>query len=160
MTTLKLRNKRWYPFIFLVGAAAAIAVLHPALGNKPELVVSSIGAVAAFTFFLYKQHLDETRLFKELFDEFNKRYYKMSEGLNEIVYGTQQCEPSEPQKKLLFKYLNLCSEEYLFYKAGYIDNEVWNSWQKGMEDVFKHIRGSAFWEREKLNDSYYGFRLK
>ena len=160
MTTLKLKNRRWYPLTFLIGSAAAVGVLHPALGNRPELLLSGVGAIAGFTFFLYRQHLDETKLFKELFVEFNKRYDEMKDGLNEIVDCMQQVEPSEPQRKLLFSYLNLCSEEYLFYKAGYIDHEVWESWRKGMEDVFKPLRGSKFWEKEKANDSYYGFSLK
>jgi hypothetical protein len=161
MTTLKLQNRRWYPFIFLTTVSAvAVYLLHPKLGNKPELLLPAFGAIAGFIFFLYRQHLDETKLFKDLFVQFNERYDKMKDGLNEIVDGTLKGEPSEAQRKLLFSYLNLCSEEYLFYKAGYIDHEVWESWRSGMEDVFKRLRDSEFWKTEQQNGSYYGFKLK
>ena len=70
---LRLRNKKWYPLFFLVasGAAAAIWLLFLP-GHRPELLLSGIGAVAGFTYFIYRQHLDETKLFKELFVEFNE----------------------------------------------------------------------------------------
>ena len=159
MIRLKLKNRRWYPFIFLIGSAAAIALLYALGYEKPEQLLAGVVTVAGFTHFLYRQHLDETKLFKELFVEFNRRYDEMKDGLNEIVYGTQQGEPSEPQRKLLFSYLNLCSEEYLFYEAGYIDQEVWESWREGMEDVFRRLRGSEFWKQEREKNSYYGFPL-
>ena len=77
-----------------------------------------------------------------------------------IAYGPQQGELSQPERELLFSYFNLCSEEFLFYKAGYIDQDVWKSWRKGMDVVFKLSRVSALWESESKNDSYYGFQLE
>jgi uncharacterized membrane protein YjjP (DUF1212 family) len=71
---LKLHNRRWYPLIFLLVAATVIAAfLRFGAGRGPEISLSAIGVVAGFAYFLYRQHLDETRLFKELFAEFNAR---------------------------------------------------------------------------------------
>jgi len=155
---LKLYNKSWFPFILLVGSAAVFVTwLRFGSDHRPELLVSGIGAVAGFTYFLYRQHLDETKLFKELFVEFNGRFDKMNDGLNKILFGPPQGDLSEAERELLFDYFNLCSEEYLFYKAGYIDERVWRSWRKGMDLFLKHPRIAPLWEKEKQNDSYYGF---
>ena len=63
--TLKLRNKRFYPFLFLVLAAAAVAMAFGVPdGNRLTFVISLIGASTGFVYFLYRQHLDETNLFK------------------------------------------------------------------------------------------------
>jgi hypothetical protein len=72
---LKLYNKRWYPYIFISASVAVIAGwLYFSTGHRPELLFSAVGAVGGLTYFLYRQHLDETRLFKELFVEFTERY--------------------------------------------------------------------------------------
>jgi len=157
---LRLHNKRWYPCIFLIGSTAVVAGLHPATGNRPELLLSCIGALAGFTHFLYRQHLDETKLFKELFVEFNARYDKMNDGLNKILYGPTKGDLSESERDFLFSYFNLCSEEHLFYRAGYIDQNVWISWCKGMDMFLKHPRIIALWESERESGSYYGFPPK
>jgi hypothetical protein len=118
---LRLHNKKWYPFIFLFGSAAILALwFYYAAGHRPELLLSGLGALAGFFYFIYRQHLDETKLFKELFVEFNERYDKLNEELNRILVGRQDGELSESERELVFSYFNLCAEEYFFYNAGYI----------------------------------------
>jgi hypothetical protein len=155
---LKLHNKRWYPFGFLIGSATVIAGWLHFSDHRLDLLVSAIVGVAGFTYFLYRQHLDETRLFKELFAEFNKRYDDLSGGLNTILFGPPEGSLSADEKKLLFSYFNLCAEEHFFYKAGYIDQHVWQSWYRGMRVFFEHPRIQALWEQDCKADSYYGFR--
>ena len=155
---LTLHNKRWYPYIFLIGSAAVIAGwFRFAEGHRPELLVSAVGAVAGFTYFLYRQHLDETKLFKELFVEFNIRYDALNDGLNTILFGPSEGLLSANERDYLFSYFNLCAEEYFFYKAGYIDRQVWEAWYRGMKDFFKHPRIQALWKQDCKADSYYGF---
>lgn len=62
-------------------------------------------------------------------------------------------------KQVLFDYFNLCAEEYLYYKTGFIDEEVWASWLRGMGAFAKveHIR--SLWQAELEAGSYYGFTL-
>jgi hypothetical protein len=156
---LTLHNRRWYPLFFLVAIAIVIAAwLRFAAGQQPELLISAIGGVAGFTYFLYRQHLDEARLFKELFVEFNGRYDALSDGLNAILIGPTEGLLSASERKHLFSFFNLCAEEYFFYKAGYIDHHVWGSWHRGMNVFFKHPRIQALWEQDCKADSYYGFR--
>jgi hypothetical protein len=155
---LRLHNKRWYPIIFSVGSAVVVTGwLRFAPGHRPELLLSFIGAVAGFTYFIYRQHLDETKLFKELFVEFNERYDKMNERLNGILFGPFEGDLSDTERYLLFSYFNLCAEEYFFYRAGYIDHHVWKSWRRGMKVFFSHPRVRSLWERDCKADSYYGF---
>jgi len=156
---LKLHNKRWYPFIFLAGSAAVItAWLYFSTGHRPELLFSSVGAVAGLTYFLYRQHLDETRLFKELFVEFNARYAVLNDGLNKILFGPTEGLLTPDERDRLFSYFNLCAEEYFFYQAGYFDQQVWASWYRGMTPFFSHPRIRALWDQDSKSDSYYGFQ--
>jgi len=155
---LRLHNKRWYPIIFLVGAATVAATWFRFVPeHRPELLLSSIVAVAGFTYFFYRQHIDETKLFKELFVDFNARYGEMNERLNGILSGPFEGDLSDAEREVLFSYFNLCAEEYFFYRAGYIDQNVWNSWRRGMKVFFSHPRVRSLWERDCRADSYYGF---
>src|SRR5215472_6879685 len=155
---LTLRNRKWYPLVFLIGSSAAIvAWLRFAAGHPPELLLSAIGGIAGFTYFKYRQHLDEARLFKELFAEFNGRYDALSDDLNGILFGASAGTLTADEREQLFSYFNLCAEEYFFYKAGYIDRDVWESWCRGMKVFFNHPRIQALWEQDCKADSYYGF---
>ncbi len=158
---LKLQNKQFYPHLF-IGVAALLTVLKVVLDDKfrSELLLSLVGALAAFVYFLYRRHLDETKLFKELFVEFNARYDGRNEELNRIK-DAPETKPVEPEEqKVLFDYFNLSAEEYLFYKAGYIDEEVWQSWLRGMAYFASSSRVLRLWREEIGEQSYYGFPLE
>lgn len=156
---LRLHNIRLYPLIFLIGIAAVIVAWSkvPAV-HKPELLVSGIGGIAGFTYFLYRQHLDEAKLFKDLFTDFNARYDALNDHLNAILFRPHEGALSAEEKDHLFSYFNICAEEYLFYKAGYIDRSVWESWYRGMGVFFKNPLIWELWEQESVADSFYGFR--
>jgi hypothetical protein len=145
---LTLHNRRWYPFIFLTGICAAIAAwFYFVPGHRPELLISAVGGVAGFVYFLYRQHLDEAKLFKELFTEFNTKYDALNDGLNAILFGPSGDSLTSHEREHLFKYF-ICGEEYFFYKAGFIDSHVWESWYRGMGVFFKHPRIQALWEQD------------
>ena len=157
-TALRLHNRGWYPFVFLIFFAGAIvAWLHFPSARRPEVLIFSIGAIGGFLYFLYQQHLNETKLFKELFVEFNRRYDMLKNDLNSILFGPSEGVLSAGEREKLFNYFNLCAEEYFFYKAGYIDHDVWRSWCRGMNVFFSHPRIQGLWEQER-KESYYGFR--
>lgn len=160
----KIYRRKYFPTIFVVAVLVVVALwyqiekLHPELLlSHPELLLTGIGAVGGFVYFLYRQHLDETNLFKGLFTDFNARYDKLSNDLNKIVDESKDGLLSLIERDTVYKYFNLCAEEHLFYEAGYIDKKVWSAWQKGMKVFFCQPRIAALWEIEKKNDSYYGF---
>jgi hypothetical protein len=156
---LRLRNRRLYPLFFLILCAAAITawLIFPTI-RQPGFLVSAIGSIAGLTYFLYRQHLDETKLFKELFTEFNRRYDDLNDGLNAIRFAPPGNSLSAQEKECLFSYFSLCAEEYLFYKAGYIDRDAWKSWCRGMKVFFGHPAIREVWKQDSESDSYYGFQ--
>jgi hypothetical protein len=117
-----------YPRLFLLLAIAANAVLFFGLQSPKafELSIPATGVIAGFVYFLYSQHLQETRLFADLFREFNKRYDELNDNLNEIVTRPPQPLLSNKDKQLLYDYFNLCAEEYLYYNAGSIVSDRFN----------------------------------
>jgi hypothetical protein len=103
-----------------------------------------------------KQKLQEAKLFKELFDDFNNRYDNINDELDAIYQKTEGGITPE-EKNLLVQYFNLCAEEYVFSKKGYIYPDVWKSWKKGMEHYYKDQLIQKLWEEESKQGSYYGF---
>lgn len=157
-TALRLRNRGWYPFIFLICfIVPVVAWFRFAATRSPELLISVLGGVSGFFYFLYRRHLDETKLFNELFPTFNRRYDDLKDNLNGILFDPSEGVLSPVQREKVFNYFNLCAEEYFFYKAGYIDRDVWKSWYRGMELFFRHPRIQWLWDQES-KESYYGFQ--
>ena len=157
-TALRLRNRGWYPYLFLVCfIAPVVAWFRFATGQPQELFISTIGGICGFFYFLYRQHLDETKLFKELFVSFNGRHDELKDDLNAVLYDPSEGVLSSDQREKVFNYFNLCAEEYFFYKAGYIDHDVWKSWCRGMNLFFSHPRIQGLWAEER-KESYYGFQ--
>jgi hypothetical protein len=158
-TALRLRNRVWYPVVlFMFFAAAIVSWFCIPSAHRPEVLIPAVGGVGGFLYFLYQQHLNETKLFKELFIEFNRRYDDLKFALNAIVLDPSEGPFSSGEREKVFNYFNLCAEEYFFYNAGYIDHDVWSSWCRGMGVIFKHPRIRTLWEQDCKADSYYGFR--
>jgi hypothetical protein len=155
-----LADRRRYPQGFVLVAAIAYASLFfgfPARSH--DLVIPLTGVLAGLGYFLYAQHLQETRLFVELFRQFNERYDKLNDDLNRIRGATSSGVFAPTDQQLLFDYFNLCAEEYLYFKGGYIDVEVWKSWARGMSYFAEKKDIERLWESELKHQSYYGFKL-
>jgi hypothetical protein len=157
----RLSNRRWYPWVFLLLSTFFILLAYELGGRqlKIEWVVSVLGGAGGLTTFLYSQHLQETRLFTELFQTFNTRYDRLNQHLNEIAASDGTGLSTESQQ-LLMDYFNLCAEEYLFFRSGYIDEDVWRSWTCGMRFYAQVPAIRAIWARELESGSYYGFSLR
>lgn len=160
MFSLSKRSR--YPVIFLVAAAGlvtGILIVVPPL-KQPDFFMPAVAGAAGFAYFLYSQHLQETRLFADLFRQFNERYDKLNDGLNRIATESDVSMLGHKDKQVLFDYFNLCGEEFLYYRSGFIDPEVWNSWANGMRffSSIQHI--NDLWQTELRGNSYYGFTLE
>jgi hypothetical protein len=102
---LALHNRERYPLVLLCGFALVIVIWFCFEDRlKPELLLTAIGGVAGLTYFLYRQHIDETKLFKELFTEFNRRYDALNDHLNAIKSEQAGRALSTKEKELLFTY--------------------------------------------------------
>jgi len=126
-------------------------------GQKAPLVESIIAAALAFCYFAQQQKLAEVPLFKELFTEFSHRFDNMNGPLREIANSSKP--PDHSAQETIINYFNLCSEEYLFFKEGYIHREVWWTWCAGMLLYFEREPFRSAWEEEERTGSYYGLCL-
>ena len=144
----------------VVLAAVLVAV---AIGVRDWAGIASLAGVAlSFVYFYQSQRLEQTRLLKELVTDFNARYDRLNEVLNRIVEegNAMGAHEERPLSVYLDDYFNLCAEEYLFFRRGYIPVEVWESWQRGMRTFYRSSPQIAErWERELRSGSYYGFDL-
>jgi hypothetical protein len=117
------------------------------------------GGILTFAFTVQKQQLEEIRLFKDLFEQFNARYDEMNDDLNLIHQRAPDLLLTEDEKKQLFKYFNLCGEEFLYFEKGFIYPEVWAAWDNGMKFFRKNARIKKLWNEDLGSDSYYGLKF-
>jgi hypothetical protein len=156
-----LKQHSYYPWLFvlLAGIAATIAYVTAPSSESYGLVVSAVAGVAGFVYFLYSQHLQQTILFTDLFRRFNERYDELNNKINAIVARDQQAVLSAQEVQDLYDYFNLCGEEYLYFKTGFIDPQVWSAWVRGMRHFASYTPIRRLWESELNGGSYYGFTL-
>lgn len=121
-------------------------------------VATVAGALLSLIYFIQKQKLEELRLFRELFKEFNERYDRLNEKLTRIVEAREDVV-SEAERETLIDYFNLCGEEYLYVQQGYIYPTVWIAWHNGMKAIVSVPRVQRVWLAEKETGSYYGLPL-
>ena len=156
---LNLSRRSYYPLLLGAVFFAIVLAIHFVLpeAKRAEFFVPAILATAGFGYFLYAQHLQETKLFSDLFRQFNERYDKLNGDLNEILERQTGTMLSLRDRQVLYDYFNLCAEEYMYFKAGYIDAEVWKSWKNGMKVFARNSTIRSLWAEELKNGSYYSF---
>jgi len=145
------KNHWWITF----GASLILIVIayRSGLSDRGTLIAGIIAGAVSLNYFAQQQKLAETRLFKELFTEFNQRYDAINGKLSSIPANIPV---NEKDRQTVIDYFNLCSEEYLFKKEGYIHDEVWTAWCRGMSEYFGKEPFFSIWKEEEKNGSYYG----
>jgi hypothetical protein len=86
--TVLLVRRLWYRYTAAVLAGPVFVVLLIIIGAglRDWAVIVSLGGVAvSLIYFVQSQRLEQTRLFKELFSEFNLRYDKLNAMLERAV---------------------------------------------------------------------------
>lgn len=122
-----------------------------------KLLASFMTVTLSFVYFIQKQKIEELRLFKELFQEFNVRFDDLNNDLNRIYGKGIDLKNEEQDIQKLYDYFNLCGEEYLYYQKGYIFPEIWEAWLNGMRYFYKNEKIKDIWDKELESNSYYGF---
>ena len=157
---MKFKILRYYLPLALASCIALIIagfVFQEKLDWK--LNITLVASIISSIYFVEKQKIEQMEAFIKIFTECNKRYGMLNEKLNEILCEDEQKELSSPQIDLLYDYFNLCGEEYLFYKQGFIYSEVWKAWCNGMKVFGKNKRIRELWQKEAQTDSYYGLKF-
>ena len=149
---------KYYVFIvlfFLLLIIVAFSILTVQVGDSSLASFATFAGIALTTiYFVQKQKLEEIKLFKDLFTEFNVRYDHLNGKITDIK-SKQIADPDEINK-ILDDYFNICSEEYLFYKEGRIHNQVWGSWCCGMKEHLSDAVINSYWKKAQKENSYYG----
>jgi len=135
------RNYWWLLALGFVVFGTVMVLLQS--GADFKLLATLLGTLLSLLYFLQKQRLEETKLFREIFAECNERYDKMNELLNAIVDGPNNQPLQSEERTTLNDYFNLCGEEYLYYSQGYIFPSVWKAWHNGMKYFIKNPRIAA-----------------
>lgn len=153
-------------YLFLIGVTLillifVVAALHlsSAVLDWPAILVFAatlLGTFITLLSFDQKQSLEEFKVFRELFAEFNERDDDLNEDLNRICSEDPEEELSPKDRTTLYDYFNLCGEEYFYFKLRYIYPEVWRTWCHGIEGYLKYSRVGKLWAEEERTDSYYG----
>ena len=131
------------------------------LYKNVEIPIVLIATGVSISIGLRQYNIENDRMFKELFTSFNTKYdEKFNDVLNIIdnKFNSKKGYKLSPKKILILNdYLNLCAEEYLWYKKGRIDEDAWKSWEVGMK-YYLNIPVIYEFISNQINqkDSYYG----
>lgn len=146
--------KNYWWIGLLLGSAAAGSAYFFGGEERVGLVGAAIAGTLGFYYFVQQQKLAETQLFHDLFTAFNGRYNELNGPLAEIA--SRSGSLSDSDRNLIVDYFNLCAEEYLFYKEGYIHRDVWRSWCRGMLWYLRRHPFRDVWHDEVRIESFYG----
>ena len=147
-------------YIIILASVFGIFIFYSS-GKKLEFPIAVFGVGISIAFSLRQYRIENDKMFKELFIMYNEKYdTKFNNCLNEIdkeVSKDSSYKLSEIQKPIIIDYLNLCAEEYLWYRKGRIDTLAWNSWERGMK-YYLNISAikKVIQNEQKQKDSYYG----
>ena len=141
--------KKYNFYLTTLVYVVALFSLYPFEESEFTLLASATGVFLSILYFFQKQNLEELKVFKELFTDFNKRYDLLNNKLNHIETITNN-------RDLLDDYFNLCAEEYLFYQKGLILDEVWGAWCRGILLYLENKVISDYWEDAQKDNTYYG----
>lgn len=138
MIIAKKQTRQWGPiivFLVIIGFLLSLPQWYSTIDDNTEvwsnIWLGVIGGAATIYLGLIKQWMDHDKMFKELFLEFNQRFNDLNEDLNEIVEKTElpsiktkqdvvekeKLSSDKTKEAVIQDYINLCAEEYLWYKT-------------------------------------------
>jgi hypothetical protein len=129
----------------------------------PSAVISFTALLATWYYSRASKNRENDKMMKELFIEFNARYDKLNNKLENFVNNINQ-ENSELGEQIgtkadVIDYFNLCAEQYFWHKKKRIDKKIWASWNAGMNYWYNFDSIKELWEKEISNKngklSYY-----
>ena len=154
---LRDRKNIWTWCVVASAVVILLDIIVPSPYRSASVLLAIVGSFWALAFYFHWRRANDARFVKELLTEFNDRYDKLGSDLQFAIWNRGEFE-KETQLKFI-RYFNLCAEEWLFWKAGFIYEEVWRAWENGMKQYGRDPRVMALWEKEKKTDSYYGFKF-
>ncbi|MCR1025461.1 hypothetical protein NQT66_11630 [Cellulophaga baltica] len=138
------------------------------LKDLGPVIVAVVAICLTYRHHKHSKKIANDRMMKELFGEFNKRYDVLNDYLEKItnhesmeyLMNDHPLEYSFLRNKLN-DYFNLCAEEYYWFKNGRIDEDLWQSWEVGMNAWYdKHNIIQEAWKEEYKSFGHQSFYLK
>jgi hypothetical protein len=147
--------------IYLINLVALIigCFVYVFINETIELLGAVIATGISISFGVRQYKIENDKVFKELFKEFNNRYDTVfNDFLNKLDEEKEVKLVLDLNEKLkVIDYINMCAEEYLWYKKGRIPEEVWRAWKSGIIYYIQlpYIK-EVFKEQSLQKDSFYG----
>jgi len=114
------------------------------------IVIATAALLISWRFNESRKRITHDQMKKELFSEFNQRYNLLDDILLTInpKESYQELKIADPEKaRVLNKYIDLCSEEYFWYKRGRLDEDIWKAWNTGMQYWYGYLNSlQDLWE--------------
>lgn len=148
---MKLFIKRHWDILTLniIGLLVGV-ILYLCLDKQAEILVAVLATTISLSIGIRTYNIEDDKIFMELFQSFNAKY---DDKFNDILNSGNDII----DKKLIVDYLNLCAEEYLWYKKKRIPDDVWTAWRNGMLYHFEKAGiKKIIIEEMQYRDSYYG----
>ena len=146
-----------YWWLAIVVPVVLLLLLSVTRDDWESFLVPAIVGAVGFALAVQRQKLEELKLFKELFIEFNQRYDRLNDRLDDIARNDDSAEDNDSVRETVVDYFNLCAEEYLWRSRGHIPDEVWSAWKRGMKHYFDEKPFKELWEGDQGAENYYGF---
>ena len=135
-----------------------------------EHQIELLGAILATGISLsigYRQlKVENDKIFKELFKEFNERYNtefhtKLTQIDMDYLESPDEFYYKKIDPEFINEYMNLCAEEYLWFRKGRIPQSVWDAWENGMLYYF-NLAPFNFWVLNQKSDvdTHYGLFIR
>lgn len=151
-----LRNGWWFA---LLAGLVAIPIWYLGAPDRDwRVLLTILGGLLSGSLIVQKQNLDELRLLHDLFKDFNARYDKDNAELQRIAETGMTDRLRDTG--LIIDYFNLCAEEYWWFKAGHLPDDIWQAWCRGMMWYLAKPLFADLWVQEVASDSYYGLTLE
>ena len=136
------------------------------LKGLAPLIISGIAIWLTYRYQKHSKKLADDRMLKELFTEFNVRYDELNNLIDKISKLSKETwEGLEANEKLTYEstvidFFNICAEEYYWHNEGRINGGIWESWHKGMNDIYNRSEIiQNLWEEECKNDGYKSYYI-
>lgn len=130
-----------------------LSVIDNCIDNSATILAATIGAtgtvIAGWLIYRFSKKYQENtraiendRMMKELFTEFNKRYDLINSFIDDISkISLEDWRELKKKKRIkythtIYDFFNLCAEEYYWYKKNRVDFKVWESWSSGMNKIY------------------------
>lgn len=130
-----------------------------------QIVITALAVIISSSLSWLSYRKGKAELFFQLFTSYNEKYSMLNDKLYLILDKESTVEDNgikiedfdKEEINTIMDYLNLCSEEYLWKKKGFIDKSVWESWQAGIQWWYDNsILIQLIWKEEfKQKKSYY-----